>query len=384
MKISRPTVAAVYFPAWHAYDHMDAWKGIGWNEWTLVRDAKPRFKGHYQPIKPTWGFFDEANPKWSAREIDLAADHGVDVFMFDWYWYNGVRVMEEALERGFLKAKNRRRIKFGLMWANHNWGDYFPAPTTGWDSWNRWLPMRHSEKDLLRAIDYCAEHYFSQPNYWRMADGGLFFSVFDGALFVNQLGGPEKMRRLLKKVDSRLHARGLPSIHWNVMTYDIKAAPRFKSAGFTSISSYNVNSPGESFNVTPTGRKQAAGAKQVLVDYEELIGAHHDNWTALEKSKMAYFPVTTLGWDCTPRCLKSEKWPFPKKIGYPYTHVVVGNTPRRFKKLCAGAKGHLAPIQKRDECRHDQRVERMDRGLLPPAGKTIRQRLSQGRARGFR
>jgi hypothetical protein len=250
--------------------------------------------------------------------------------------------MEEALERGLLKAPNRRRIKFALMWANHNWGDYFPAPTTGWDSWNRWLPIRHSPEDLLRAMDYCAEHYFSQPNYWKVADGSLFYSIFDAESFVSQLGGPEKTKRLLKKIDRRLHARGLPSIHWNVMTYAPHLLPKYRSAGFHSATSYNVNSPGESFNVTPTGRKAKSNATQSTIDYKDLIEAHHENWEVFEKSKMPYFPVTTLGWDCTPRCLESEKWPFPKKYGYPYTHVVTGNTPKRFEKLCRDAVSHIA------------------------------------------
>ena len=62
------------------------------------------------------------DPKWSAREIDLAVDHGIGVFLFDWYWYSGVKNMEEALEQGFLKAANRDRMKSALMWANHHAG----------------------------------------------------------------------------------------------------------------------------------------------------------------------------------------------------------------------------------------------------------------------
>jgi len=121
----RPEVVVVYYPHWHSYDHGSAWKGEGWTEWEGVKAAVPRFPGHEQPLRPTWGYFDESDPKWSAREIDLAADHGIDVFLFDWYWYSGVKNMEEALERGFLKAANRQRMKFALMWANHHRRDQF-------------------------------------------------------------------------------------------------------------------------------------------------------------------------------------------------------------------------------------------------------------------
>ena len=134
----RPQVVAIYCPLWHRYDHMDAWHGYGWNEWELLKTAPPRFPGHYQPLRPSWGCFDESDPKWASREIALAADHNIDVFLFDWYWYSGVRLMEEALEKGFLKAPNRKRLKFALMWANHNWADYFPALYD--KPWNSWLP----------------------------------------------------------------------------------------------------------------------------------------------------------------------------------------------------------------------------------------------------
>jgi len=82
---ARPEVVAIYCPLWHRYDHMDSWHGYGWNEWELVKTALPRFAGHHQPLHPSWGCFDESDPEWSRREIDLAADHGIDVFMFDWY-----------------------------------------------------------------------------------------------------------------------------------------------------------------------------------------------------------------------------------------------------------------------------------------------------------
>jgi hypothetical protein len=327
---------AVYCPLWHSYDHMDAWKGIGWNEWQLVKNAKPRFKGHYQPIRPTWGPFDESDPKWAAKEIDLAADHGIDVFMIDWYWYSGVKIMEEALERGFLRAPNRRRIKFALMWANHDWADYFPAPHTHRRHWNQWLPCRYSAADLHRMIDHCAERYFAQPNYWRMDDGSLFFSVFDTSAFVTGLGGPARTRRELARIERRFRARGLPPIHWNGMTYAMdnltnQQRDGILDAGFHSATSYNVAS-------TDTTRAQDHGVQP----YPEVMKAHRRNWRALAGSGMAHFPVVTLGWDATPRCLPEVPYPFVTNQEYPYWHVVTGNTPARFGQLCRDARQHIA------------------------------------------
>lgn len=157
----RPEVVVVYYPHWHSYDHGSSWKGEGWTEWEGMKAAVARFPGHRQPLEPTWGCFDESDPQWSAKEIDLAVRHGIDVFLFDWYWYSGVQNMEEALEQGFLKAPNRERMKFALMWANHDRRDQF-CPEFGKDR-TVWLPSRHSPRDLQRVIEYFVEHYFRQP-----------------------------------------------------------------------------------------------------------------------------------------------------------------------------------------------------------------------------
>ncbi|MGO8557566.1 glycoside hydrolase family 99-like domain-containing protein, partial [Rhizobium ruizarguesonis] len=43
-----PEVTAIYCPLWHRYDHLDSWKGEGWTEWELLRNARPRYLGHRQ------------------------------------------------------------------------------------------------------------------------------------------------------------------------------------------------------------------------------------------------------------------------------------------------------------------------------------------------
>src|SRR5262245_29790739 len=103
-------VAAYYFPQFHRDRHNDLWHSPGWTEWELVRAARPRFPGHRQPIRPAWGYFDQSDPVWAAREIELAADHGISCFLFDWYWYEDGPFLAAALERGFLGAPNRDRL----------------------------------------------------------------------------------------------------------------------------------------------------------------------------------------------------------------------------------------------------------------------------------
>ena len=123
-------IAAYYFPQYHSDPRNDVWHGKGWTEWALLKAARPRFPGHRQPIVPAWGYFDEANPRWAAQEIDLAADHGITTFLYDWYWYEDKPFLQDGLEQGFLGASNNQRLKFALMWANHDWLNIFPAQSS--------------------------------------------------------------------------------------------------------------------------------------------------------------------------------------------------------------------------------------------------------------
>jgi hypothetical protein len=80
-------------------------EGIG--EWeTVKRDhSKPEFNYKWNR-KPLWGYVDEADPSIMEMQINEALDHGVKVFIYDWYWYDGRPFLENCLNDGFLKAKN--------------------------------------------------------------------------------------------------------------------------------------------------------------------------------------------------------------------------------------------------------------------------------------
>jgi hypothetical protein len=327
----RPEVMTVYYPHWHSYDHGSSWKGDGWTEWEGVKAAVPRFPGHQQPKIPSWGYFDESDPTWVAREIDLAADHGIDVFLYDWYWYSGVKNMEEALEQGFLHAPNRNRIKFALMWADHDRVDQF-CPPFG-EKRNSWLPSHHSPRDLERAIEYCAEHYFHEPNYYQV-DGRLFFSVFQPEKFVEHLGGTQATRIILERIDARLAEARLPAMHWNGMVATAAAATVLKEAGFRSTSRYNVHTA----TVTnPNGTQ----------DYVCQSEDHRKHWQTMTTSApLVNLPVVTMGWDSSPRCRADVPWPFPTSprvdgYEYPYLPVVVNNTPALFEQLLHDAAQHI-------------------------------------------
>ena len=330
-------VVTIYFPSWHTNDHYQAWYGKGFTEWELLKTAEPLYPGHHQPKIPSWGYFDESDPEWSAKEIDLAADHGITTFLFDWYWYNGVQIMQEALEKGFLKARNKERMKFALMWANHNWGAW-PAITgipgmasiTNQGS-SLWLPIRHDPEDLDRVIDYCCEHYFLEPNYWKI-DGRPYFAFFDIDIFVRQLGGPDRAAEALERMNERAKTNGLPGIFFsaniaccndNVYCCGWDRVSPAGSLGFESVFAYNI---------VRTPQYETLSNNHPIVQYDEVINSHKYCWERIEAGRLPHHPSVTLGSDVTPRWHRSVSLPMDFRV-LGYEPIIEGNTPEKFGEL---------------------------------------------------
>src|SRR6185295_4475671 len=114
-------------------------------------------------------------------------------------------------------------------------------------------------------------------------------------------------KRAFQEVNHRLHARGLPSIHWNAMTNEADRVVALKAAGFQSVTTYNVKASGK---IGP--------ADEPIEQYEDIMKAHRRHWHAMSKTALPHFPVVTMGWDVTPRCRKDVPWPFaPARGGCP-------------------------------------------------------------------
>lgn len=80
-------VAAYIWPSCHHDERFgDMLWPEGTGEWEIIKKGNPRFEGHYQPKQPLWGYEPDDDPKVMEKWIDAATAHGVNVFIFDWYW----------------------------------------------------------------------------------------------------------------------------------------------------------------------------------------------------------------------------------------------------------------------------------------------------------
>jgi hypothetical protein len=203
-------IAAYYFPGFHVDPRNEAYLGAGYTEWRNIKAAKPGYDGHFQPRVPLWGYQDEALAAEMEIKIDAAAYHGVTAFIFDWYWYQNKPFLERCLNDGYLKAKNKDRIRFYLMWANHDWEDIFPLGRVGnvgkvWDG-----EVDRAAFDA--AVDHVIKDYLSQPSYYKI-DGEPVFSIYELGTLIGGLGGIEAAKSALNSFRAKTKAAGFPGLH---------------------------------------------------------------------------------------------------------------------------------------------------------------------------
>ena len=151
-----------------------------------------------------------------AQKIDAAANYGVNAFIFDWYYYDDGPYLQGALERGFLQATNNSRIKFGLMWANHDWFDiqgYNPA-----DKVKLLYPGKVTPATWDKITDLVIARYFKHPSYWKI-DGKPYFSIYEMSLFLENFGSVEGARAALDRFRQKAKAAGLPGLHINAVLW---------------------------------------------------------------------------------------------------------------------------------------------------------------------
>jgi len=312
-------VAAYIWPSCHddSLGRAKLWpEGIG--EWEVINKGNPRYEGHYQPRQPLWGYEMDNDPKVVERWIDVAVDHGVNVFVYDWYWYEEGPYLESALNDGFLKAKNNSKMQFYIMWANHdvkhnywNYHRYGDDTSILWDAKVDW-------KNYKIIVDRVINQYFKQPNYLKI-NGEPLFSIFSINKLMESFGGSEEeTKKALEYFRDEVKKAGFPGLHiqWNqgggsVMSEERakKFQEQVKTMGFNSVAMYNMGGRDEDYIVYGTNSIKIREQMDAILD-------------------VPVFPCVSIGWDDTPR--------FPAKGMKDVVHY--HNTPVSFATLLSKAK----------------------------------------------
>ena len=303
--------------------------GIG--EWQTVKSAKAKFEGHQWPRKPLWGYLNEADSTVMEMHIEEAVKHGVNVFIYDWYWYDGRPFLENCLNDGFLKAKNRNKMKFYLMWANHN-------VTHLWDKrisdiednliWEAHVPLEEFKTIANRMI----EKYFLLDNYYKI-DNEPILMIYDLEVFLKGFPTLEEAISGVQWFQAEAKKSSLQGIHFQMCRWDSRL--------------FKVNYEGREVEITMDQLCKLLGFKSYTHyqfvhfqdmnrDYREIVADVVKDWDAYKnESTLPYFPHVSVGWDNTPRYLSCH-------LGDPVKGAVVkNNTPENVELAFKAAKKYV-------------------------------------------
>lgn len=268
----------------------------GYGEWQTVKAMTDKgYDGCRWPRIPTWGYVNEADSHVMEMQIDCAVSYGVNVFIYDWYWYDNRPFLENCLNDGFLKARNNKDMKFMLMWANHD-------ATHLWDK-------RNSDNDLSTVIwkgtvtpeifsnicDRTIEKYFSKENYY-MIDGCPVYMIFEIDNFIRSFGTTQECKKGLDEFRRKTVEAGFKGLHFQVVHWwgrryhwlddndeckGVNSFELYDYLGIDSVTNYNWG-----------------GCAHFDGEYSDVTNEYLENLVSeSEKMNVPYYPNISVGWD---------------------------------------------------------------------------------------
>ncbi len=299
-------------------------EGIG--EWQTVKNPTFKPKWDFKNPQPLWGYVNEANKDVMEMQINTAADYGVNVFIYDWYWYDERPFLEQCLNEGYLKAENNERVKFYLMWANHN-------ATYLWDKrnsdahidnvvWNGTVNQNQFDEITDRLI----EKYFSRPSYYKI-NGAPVFMIYDVNNLILGLGGIDNTRKKLTEFREKVKSAGFPDLELQLCSWSENAV---NLGGIDATRTGSTKDIARLLSFNSLTNYQFVHITAVSRDYLEVFEDIKREWARIDKDyTIPYYPHVSVGWDNNLRfnSFKSD--------------IMKNNTPENFEIALRAAKEYL-------------------------------------------
>ena len=237
------------------------------------------------------------------------------MFIYDWYWdYNGEGkgpFLQGALEKGFLAAPDRNKLKFALMWANHR-----EVNNASWE----------------KLTDYVIDHYFSEPNYWKL-DGALYFSIYEMHTFIKGFGGKAAAIKAIQSFRDKAAKAGY-SIHFNCVEWGLNPDNYEHDTPAELIRDFKVDSVTSYcwiHNYLPFDK--------LHIPYRDWRETSIQYWQKFkEEFPVPYHPNVSQGWDSSGRFDPAEEY-IPED-GY-FCSIISENTPQEFENSLKKVKEFL-------------------------------------------
>lgn len=232
----------------------------------------------WEPIKafaerePALGWYDEGADDVMRQQLDWMQSYGIDFVVFDWYFVEGRKVVLEHALAAYMRAPNRSRTKFSILWANHS-------------------GMPKNVADWQAMVSYWVKYYFPRQEFMRI-DGRPVVFVFSADMLKKQAESfGTTTKYLLDNAQTLAREGGFPGIAFVAGTgaYLSMIESYAKDAGYSAFSTYNYhNGPIPPLN-TPSH------------SYKELDQGYRSHWLRFaERGSLPVIVPMTSGWDKRP------------------------------------------------------------------------------------
>lgn len=289
-------VIAMYLPQYHPIPENNKYWGQGFTEWSNVAQARPLFKGHYQPRIPAdLGFYDLRLPEVREAQAELARDAGIEGFMYWHYWLGNGRMLLERPFQEVLKL-GKPDFPFCLGWANHSW-------TT-----KTWVKGQNLHKDtmIMEQLYPGTDDYINHFNYVLPAFKDRRYITVDGKpVFViyDPLSVPD-IKDFISLWRELAHKNGLDGIHFVGLRYGRKSSmQQLLDMGFDAINNRSMWEAEAAATGSKTKRRLISlfswkmGMTLSRYEYRDIIHNLRNEDDFLENS----YPTILPGYDRTAR-----------------------------------------------------------------------------------
>jgi len=251
-------VGTFYYPGWRdGQPH-----NVSPTPWSAIKS--------YPEREPLLGWYDEGTEAVAKQQIDWMSQYGIKFVAYDWYWSKDNKVLLEHAIAAHMRAPNRDKVKFSLLWANH---DGVPA----------------SRENFSRMVTYWAKYYFQRPEFFRIDGKPVVFVFYADFLRTDAAKFGATTKDLLDSAQAIAQQYGLPGIYFVAGTG--ASSPMIDSyareMGYSALSAYNLHqglySPVQSHN------------------YAELDKAYQEHWGRFNaKGNLPTIFPMSAGWDKRP------------------------------------------------------------------------------------
>jgi Glycosyltransferase WbsX len=286
--VSSLSIGVFYFPGWHSTSsYWDDLKGLpgSWSPGIPWPDRVP-ILGYY-PEEETWV---------AERHIDWASQYGIDFFAYDWFWDGTQPEYDHAL-KNHLKANNKDKLKFCLLWAPHH----------------VLVPNNLKEFDDMAA--YWIDNYFNQSIFYTIDGKPVIFIFSHEHLEQNAALFGQTAKSLLARADSKAREQGYKGIYF-IATRNERPSDGLETwlrdQGYSSYTGWN-------YVASKDGSRVA--------DYDSMVDTYLDFYNSASgtSKQLPYIAPASPGWDDRP-------WHGDN------AYVRTNPTPEKFQKMLYGAK----------------------------------------------